>query len=470
MKPLKTLVFILAVIALLAVICVIFPKDGVLVGGKHYFFPTLEDIMVREKSVSASARIQLLESQLQMQAAKDSARNDSLLFFEQFFETHPAAFSLPQTQPQFFDALFAEMDNCCSNNTAVHILHYGDSQIEEDRISGVFRQRLQERFGGIGAGLMPAVQLIPSAAVGQSTGGNFGRYVVSGMHKNRAAHNRYGALGQVTQVTGSATVSFAANNYGRTFENTKQWSRMRVFLGQHSKNFSATLTAKNLKQKQTVENQSNRNSVMLWDTDTLKRVSFTFSGSAEVLGIALESPCGVFVDNVPLRGSAGTFFTQIEKQSVEFMLNAMNVRLIILQFGGNMMPQINSQKGIDKYMETFSAQIRYLQTLCPQSKILVIGPADMSKKVRGKLQTYPFLPELVEAMKITANQSGAAFWNMFAVMGGSGSMIEWVREKPTLAAPDYIHFTPRGANKAGEMLYEAMMKYYDFYKFNNNNK
>ncbi|GHV45992.1 hypothetical protein FACS1894180_8840 [Bacteroidia bacterium] len=422
--------------------------------------------MVHEKSRSAAKKMQDLQNELSMQAVTDSTYNDSLQFFQHFFRTHPAAFSLPENQDDFFDGLFAEMEKCCSNNAVVHILHYGDSQIEEDRITGIFRQRMQERFGGNGAGLLPAVQLIPSAAVGHSASENIKRYVVSGLHRNRATHNRYGVLGQVAQLNGTGTVSFAANNYGRTFDNTKQWSRVRVFVGQHSKNFSATLQAKNLKQKQTIDSQNAQYAVLSWQTDTLKKVSLNFSGNAELLGIALESPCGVFVDNIPLRGSAGTFFTQIDKNSIEFMLNALNVKLIILQFGGNMMPQINSQKNIDKYMETFVAQIRHFQSIFPQAKILVTGPADMSKKVRGRLQTYPFLPELVEKMQLTANQNGAAFWNMFAVMGGNGSMIDWVKEKPTLAAPDYIHFTPRGANKMGEMLFDAMMKYYDFYKFN----
>jgi lysophospholipase L1-like esterase len=177
----------------------------------------------------------------------------------------------------------------------------------------------------------------------------------------------------------------------------------------------------------------------------------------------------VFVDNIPLRGSSGTFFSQIDKTSVAFMYNALNVKLIFLQFGGNMMPQINSQKTIDKYMESLAQQIQHLQQLAPQAKIVLIGPADMSKKVNGRLQTYPFLPELVESMQRTANQNNAAFWDMFKVMGGSGSMIDWVKEKPSLATPDYIHFTPRGADKIGEILFDALMKYYDFYKFRQKN-
>ena len=42
-------------------------------------------------------------------------------------------------------------------------MHYGDSQIEADRISGRLRERLQKDFGGLGAGayaVIPATRKI----------------------------------------------------------------------------------------------------------------------------------------------------------------------------------------------------------------------------------------------------------------------------------------------------------------------
>ena len=470
MKTSKILIFILAVITGLALLCAIFPEEGLKIFGRRFFFPTFEEVMVREKSRSAAEKMQILENELLMTEQPNSNKSDSLLLFEHFFSTHPAAFVLPDNKTDFFDNFFEQIEKCCADNTVVHIMHYGDSQIEMDRISGILRQRLQERFGGFGAGLMPAVQIIPSSAVNQSASENIERYVISGLHRNRASHNRYGALGQVAQVNGSGAITFGASNYARTFSGTKQWTQERVFLGAHSKSFQTTLAAETFRQGQKVDNQDNKYSILTWEIDTTKRTTLYFSGTAEVLGVALESPCGVFVDNVPLRGSSGTFFSQIDKTSISFMYDALNVRLIFLQFGGNMMPQINSQKAIDKYMENMAEQIQFLQQLAPQAKIVLIGPADMSKKVNGKLQTYPLLTELIESMKRTANQNNAAFWNIFAVMGGNNSMIDWVKEKPSLAAPDYIHFTARGADKIGEILFDSMMKYYDFYKFRQKKK
>ena len=43
-------------------------------------------------------------------------------------------------------------------------------------------------------------------------------------------------------------------------------------------------------------------------------------------------------------------------------------------------------------------------------------------------------------------------------------MIQWVQHNPELAAPDYIPFTPRGADRIAEMFYESLNNYYEYYK------
>ena len=52
---------------------------------------------------------------------------------------------------------------------------------------------------------------------------------------------------------------------------------------------------------------------------------------------------------------------------------------------------------------------------------------------------------------------------MYEVMGGNGSMSEWVDADPSLAAADYVHFTTKGANKMAASFYEALKKDYAKY-------
>jgi lysophospholipase L1-like esterase len=188
-------------------------------------------------------------------------------------------------------------------------------------------------------------------------------------------------------------------------------------------------------------------------------------GSGEIYGIAVDGASGVAMDNVPFRGSSGTFFNTMDSTVMTSMLKELNTHLIILEFGGNMMPGIRSEKAIAQYKIKMSEQIAYLNRICPQAGILLVGPADMSTKVNGKLHTYPYLESMIEAMKAAALENGAAFWNMYEVMGGKNSMIEWVKHSPALAAPDYVHFTTKGAERIADLFYESLMIYYDYYRF-----
>ena len=141
-----------------------------------------------------------------------------------------------------------------------------------------------------------------------------------------------------------------------------------------------------------------------------------------------------------------------------------NTQLIILQFGGNYMPVIRSTKNIQSYQEQIEKQIQYFHEVAPQARILFIGPSDMGKSVNGRIVTWPHLPEMVDSLKATALRNDVAYWDLYRMMGGENSMGQWVKHKPAYAGPDYIHFTPAGAEKVGEALSNSFLTYYNFYQ------
>ena len=71
----------------------------------------------------------------------------------------------------------------------------------------------------------------------------------------------------------------------------------------------------------------------------------------------------------------------------------------------------------------------------------------------------------VEEIKRVTLESGGAFWNMYAGMGGKNSMPSWVEQG--LAANDYIHFSNGGAKFASQMFYDAFIA--EFAKWRNQN-
>ncbi|MDR2058186.1 MAG: hypothetical protein LBP83_07910 [Dysgonamonadaceae bacterium] len=472
MKAGKTFFFIVFVFFVLGMVSSLFPKNGISVGSQQLYFPSLEDVLKKETIINISQKINEMEKSFRMNDSLIQAYQDSLAFYTKFFQAHPSRFYFPDNNWNFLDYLFEDLDSCKARKEIIHILHYGDSQIEGDRITGYIRQRLQEKFGGIGPGLIPAVQSIPSSAIEQTASENMGRYIIAGNFANQASHRRYGALGQVAHLDGNGLVSVVARNWKNTFENVKEFSKIRIYVGNTPANFKANLTLINGKSiVQKLDQRKQGLSVMTWNMpEPVKKFTLNLSGAAEIYGISVDGDYGVAVDNIPLRGSSGTFFTRIEKSTMKSMLEDLNVKLIILEFGGNMMPSIKKEKNVEDYKNRMIQQISYFQDLYPESKILLIGPADMSTKKNGKLQTYPMLEAAVQGMKEAALENGAAFWNMYEVMGGENSMISWVKNKPSLAAPDYIHFTPKGAERIAELFYESLMIYYDYYNFQKDHK
>jgi hypothetical protein len=65
---------------------------------------------------------------------------------------------------------FEQLKSVADKKEKISIFHYGDSQIEGDRMTGYFRQRIQNQFGGNGPGMIPTVVLrryIPKADGGK---------------------------------------------------------------------------------------------------------------------------------------------------------------------------------------------------------------------------------------------------------------------------------------------------------------
>jgi lysophospholipase L1-like esterase len=145
------------------------------------------------------------------------------------------------------------------------------------------------------------------------------------------------------------------------------------------------------------------------------------------------------------------------------MYKDLKPRLFILQFGGNVMPYIKDRKAIKNYGRWFASQIRRLQQTCPETAILVIGPSDMSTKEKDKYVTYKYLPDVVAALKEAALNNNCGFWNMYEAMGGQNSMPSWVNVEPSLARPDYVHFSPKGARLIANMFYNALIFEYNNY-------
>lgn len=459
MKAYKITLFIFIAIALLGLVSFVFPPAGIDVAGVHFDFANLSEVL---KGGSEEAKVPTETPEQLLQRRMEEMRLNEEAQYRTFFSESQARIYFPNDSIALFDSFFAALD--MADTHSVRVLHYGDSQIEEDRISNILREELQTKFGGHGVGLVPIVQTIPSMSMGQSCDAELPRYMVYGGAENRAQHRRYGISGQFVQLDTVANIRFYVRTKDTTPEHVKYFSKLTLLVGNVDQTVHVSVAKAGSK---TIQAPSTGLRMLDFQLpDSTKRTGVTLSGNAELYGFLLDGGnTGVQVDNIPMRGCSGTIFTGMDKNILSTFYKTKNVRLIIMQFGGNSMPYLKTSAQIANYKQSMIRQITYMKNVAPDAQILFIGPSDMTTKVKGTMQTYPMLPEVVEALKEAANSCNAAYWDMYSVMGGHNSMINWVNATPPLASSDYIHFTQAGAQRVGDMLYKSLMLYYDYYKF-----
>jgi lysophospholipase L1-like esterase len=464
MKSIRTLAFILTIILILGAGWFFFPAEGITIGDYTLRFPSLaEDSKPKEEEVDVDAVLNKVTKSFEMSCSDNLL--DSMRFFRQYLKENPNRIYLPNDDYTYFDPLFSQFEEAQKLGKTYRVMYYGDSQIEMDRISSVLRQKLQELFGGSGPNMIPAVQPVATISVSQQASG-LNRYAVYGDASNqRANHNRYGVMAQFSQVVGGGSMTFIRSNHSQALDNVKEISTVSVLLGRNSQNFTATLKCGDIATEPKVLPANDSVSLISWILpEDIQRGTISFKGNAEIYGILLDGDPGVAIDNVALRGCSGTIFTRINESIARQSFKLLDTKLIILQFGGNRMPGITTSKSITPYMAELENQINYIKRVAPKATLLFIGPADMGRSYGGKMGTWHGLPELNDSLRAMALRNKVAYWDMFHVMGGEGSMAQWVKHKPALAGPDYIHFTFTGAQEIGSDLARSFTTYYDFYK------
>jgi len=456
MKPYKILIFIILVISVLAAICFFFPKEGIAIGKAHLNFPSLDDVFLKQEK--AKVEIKEIDS-VELKQLNDL--KDTLQQYRAILTQQPGHFYLPNDDVAYFDAMFRSMEQAKRNQEVVRVLHYGDSQIEMDRLSGNLRTFFQKTFGGGGPGLVPVIQTIPSFAVSQYASGALTLHTSYG--EGARANGNYGLMAKCYYLAGSAVFGANASAHKESDARVKRFSNVTLLYNDRSGDFTATLKDRKHNFSSTCGSSSPGVHVCRFtlDSGSTTALQIAMQGNADIYGVMLDNGYGVAVDNIPLRGSSGNQFTMITDTLLRACYQQANVGLIILQFGGNSVPAIKGEKSIANYCNSVEKQIRYIKRCYPTATLLFIGPSDMSTRVAGKLTTYPLLPELIKQLRATVLRNHVAYWDIYEVMGGHDSMVAWVQNG--LAGPDYVHFTPAGAYKVGNSLANTFSSMYDFY-------
>lgn len=464
-RPHHTLLVLAAIAAVTAALSFLFPDDGIAFGElKLNFKPWFaqEDSTASLPAPDIDAHLAALDSLVAepVDTAVNYARKESI-----------ASLQFANADATSFHYFFRALEEASAGERRVHVFHYGDSQIESDRMTNVIREKLQSRFGGNGCGLVCPVPITGSGNILQQQSSNWKRYTSYGYDNGKCKHNNFGALCSFARFTETETTSSDTTEAwlelrpsSMATARCKQHEEAVLYFSNPTAPFELSLIAgDSVLTTETVMPQQGVQSRKWSVSNRFKRLRLNFKAvnSPDIHGISLNGAQGVGVSNIALRGNDGGAFRRVNTSSMQPVLDDLQGELFILQFGGNSVPHLSGESSAYRHGQSFADIIRRFKAMRPQAAIIVVGPSDMSTSIDGVYQTWPYLEQLNEGMKAAAFAEGVAFWDMFSVMGGRNSMISWVNHNPQYAGPDYTHFTPAGARKMAELLSKAILEEYD---------
>lgn len=470
--PLKTLLNLACVFGVLALMAFVYPKEGIQIGSSiNLKFPDLNELLAEKKAKTDISKI--------LQLADEINENDSLAgTADSLRQTKDTAISKLINTIQFrnkaaLNTFFDALANLKSDPKSIRVLHYGDSQIECDRITDYLRMKLQSQFGGNGPGLISLMPISQSVTNKIVNGYGWDRYQTFTAKDKRVKHNNYGLTGGFTRfnqykvlydtsVLLSTNVSISTTKLAGT--NNLGYKKIKLFYGgSQAKTWCEFYDGPALAGADSLLEGGNFRIKEFNVSPGSSQHEFRFKGkdSPDFYAASLESDNGVYVDNIPQRGSSGTFFHHLNFGQLKGFYDYLNVKLIILQYGGNALPSLKDKASVLNFASYFKGQIAIIKKAAPNASILFIGPADMSVKEGADYVTHPMLEDTRDALRNIAFDNGCAFFDMYDCMGGKNSMVSWVDQK--LAATDYIHFSPQGARKIATLLYSSLMANYNSY-------
>lgn len=393
----------------------------------------------------------------------------------------------------FFKSLVATKEKL------IRVLHFGDSQLEGDRITSQLRNALQKKYGGCGCGFVPVSDAsdVSRGSVVIEKSDNWNKQLIYGTKYNKKLPKRYSVLGNYFYLNDTLPVPIAISeadslikdsllvinqridslyeaspltsayvkykkSHG-TYAKNKKFETLKFWVGHSRYPFSVKVS----KGEDTIQQFDIANSNGMIGKKINYDGAFTdvgfhvkSKGNPTIYGASFDCNTGIAVDNIGLRGAAGLEIMRLGSSNLRQQIRSKNVKFIIFQFGINSAP--GEATDSNYFYNIYNKPLRYLKQVAPDVSILVVGISDMSKSVNGKMVSLDNIEIIRNAQRKAAFNNGCGFFDLYDAMGGKNSMPAWVEKK--MAGHEYTHFTSKGARIVANMLHRALMLEYEVYK------
>ncbi len=453
-------IFLLAVLSLGLLLLLSLVPWGSLTGNTIKDFNLFEDLMPREQNVveipvetlpaedcaaeepaaepaSATADVPVAESEAAAPVVvhEEAPVGDGIVLIENYTGS-----------PVPFEHLRAALSE--ASERTVRIAMLGDSYIEGDIFSQNLRDLLQQRYGGCGVGFMAMHSDFPGfrRSVRQSDSGwtmrdirNFGR-----SDTLRTLANCY------AKASESATAVFEGT---KIFEGTKSWERSRfMFIAPDSGTVCMTV-ADGAEQSFRIAPSPDVQTLEVSGATTKLSIKSDVHGIV-ALGAWLDSPRGVQVDCMSVRGNSGMGLSGLNRTLSTQMSAQVSYDMIILEFGMNAISA--EQTEYNGYAAAMEKSVATIRACYPDADILILGVGDRGTKKGASVESLPAVAAMTQAQRKLAAKTGCLFWDICAAMGGNGAIAEWRERK--LVNADYIHLNYEGGAELAALLDKAIQK------------
>jgi lysophospholipase L1-like esterase len=364
---------------------------------------------------------------------------------------------------QFLVSFFEKLFQLEKNPTKkVRIAYFGDSMTDGDMIVKDFRTYFQEKFGGEGVGFVSITS--ESASSRNSILHEFSpNWKTYSYLKTKHPVSPFGVNGHLFFTNDTLHDSWVKYKATKT-RFASELGNPTLFYGK-SKNTKGKIYQVSgidtIYKKLKPTGKLNTLALSSNGQKTIK-INFKKADSIPVYGFNFDNGKGVHIDNFSSRGNSGLPLSMFDIGLMRQFQEQLQYDLIILQYGTNVLNY--GSHNYSWYEKRMNKAVAHLKECFPGVSILVISTADKSTKYDMQMKSDSAVVPLMLAQKKYAIQSQSAFVNLYTLMGGDGSMVSWVDEKPARASKDYTHFNFRGAKDVAKMIFSQINEGFEKYK------
>ncbi len=360
----------------------------------------------------------------------------------------------------------------------VRILHFGDSLLWGDNLSGRMKKHFQDDFSDGGRGLVPAVQFPETRfkdLENSTRPGEFGTFhlkhliVKDGRIRFEPEMKpEIGFTGQSARpLSGNSTVRLSQREEG------KKWQRVDIFLrSPHRENRAFFDYRMNIRHESGVITRKLR-----LPRDTSRAFSFRVPPTSEI-GIDFKGTASPlpYIDAVNLETGGGIVYNTIIKTGIHmawldtvpgkhfaYALKKCRPDLLIFQFGINESATMNAFRDFtpDLYREKMRRFLKKIRENLPGTDIILFGPLERQQRIAGRFSPMSEVLLIREIQREEADRLGMTFFDAYEILGGKGQMRGLVDRK--LAMDDYTHLTIKGGDYLADLFYHSLTGSYREY-------